>query len=529
MTQKYNISRLTALLLSAMLTAAVSAQTTAVRPRLVVGITVEGLDYDMLEMLRNHFGENGFKKLLNNGLCIQSLDYGPNIDAAAATAILYSGSAPSVNGIAGDYVYNPTTKLRQHSLHDASKIGNFTDETLSPKALKVSTLADEIRIDSNGTVVSVAPSSHEAIITAGHAANSAFWINDTNGHWATTTYYKDVPRAVTLRNYKFPLSSRIDTIVWAPLLPAAAYGPATGTSAAPFRYTFRRSDPSVLKKFKQSPKANTEVTTMATDLLTTLNLGRNNGMDMLNITYTVAPYLYSANADSRMELMDSYLRLDRELGRLFTSIDGTAGKQNTLIFVAGIPAPPAARRDDEKWGIPYGQFSARRATSLLNMYLSALHGNGEWVTGYFNNHFYLNHNLAKEQHLEISALRTEAADFLGRMEGVSTTYTIEDVNAARVGDNPEALKRNTFLPTSGDVIIEINPGWEVIEDNTDSTRPNVVQRAATAAHPLFILAPGAVHKQISGQTDARTVTPTICRIIRVRSPNAAKISPVQTQ
>lgn len=504
-----------------MIATAATGQQPLPRPRLVVGITVEGLDYNMLQLLRSYFGNGGLKKLMDQGVNITSLDYGPNMDAASATAMLYTGAAPQVNGISGSYVYEPSTKRGQHILFDASKIGNFTDETLSPKNIKVSTLADEIRMDAKGVVTSVAPNSHEAIITAGHAGNSAFWINNANGHWATTTYYTDVPRAVTVRNYKTPLSGKIDTMVWTPLLPSSAYGPAIGCTQPSFKYTFRRSDPDGYKKLKLSPKGNGEVTAMASDLLTTLNMGRNPGMDMLNVVYTVAPYVHSGSSDTRMELMDSYLRLDREITKLLNLVESTAGGQNSVVWMAGVPAPPSSRRDDEKWGVPYGQFSARRAMSLLNMYLMAVHGNGDWVSGYFNNHFYLNHNLIKEKELNLSDLRAEAADFLGRMEGVSSTYSIEDVTAARAGDRPEALKRNTVLAHSGDVAIEINPGWEVIEDPSGSTTPNVVKRASSASYPLLLMAPGVASKVETEPVDARAVCPSICRLIRVRSPNAA--------
>ena len=327
-----------------MIAAAATAQQPLPRPRLVVGITVEGLDYNMLQLLRSYFGNGGLKKLMDEGLNVASLDYGPNIDAAAATAMLYTGAAPGVNGISGSQVYDPATKRGRHILFDASKIGNFTDETLSPKGLKVSTIADEIRIDAQGVVTSIAPNSHEAIIASGHAGNSAFWINDANGHWATTTYYTDVPRAVTARNYKTPLSGRIDTMSWSASLPSAAYTPAMGCVEPTFKYTFRRSDPKAYKKLKLSPKGNNEVTTMATDLLTTLNMGRNAGMDMLNVVYTVAPYVYANTSDTRMELMDSYLRLDREIAKLLNLVESTAGRQNSVVWVAGVLSIIASRR-----------------------------------------------------------------------------------------------------------------------------------------------------------------------------------------
>ncbi len=79
------------------------------------------------------------------------------------------------------------------------------------------------------------------------------------------------------------------------------------------------------------------------------------------------------------------------------------------------------------------------------MYLIALHGNGDWVTGYFNRNFYLNQRLIKENRLDASDVRAEAAEFLARMSGVSGVYTIDDIIASRAGDNANELKRNTLV------------------------------------------------------------------------------------
>ena len=155
---------------------------------------------------------------------------------------------------------------------------------------------------------------------------------------------------------------------------------------------------------------------------------------MLNLGYTLLPFGYAREADTRAELMDSYLRLDRDLANLFDAIDRKGpGMDNTLVFVAGTPLTQRTRRDDEKWGIPFGEFSSKKAVSLLNMYLMALYGNGEWVNGYYNGHLYLNHKLIKERDIDAKAIRRESAGFLTRMSGVSNAWTIDDVIERRAG------------------------------------------------------------------------------------------------
>ena len=514
-----------------LVTASAGAQTAPKRPQMVVGIMVEGLSQDYLDLLHNHFTDGGFKRLMRDGATLSNVDYGPGVDAAAATAIIYTGAAPSVNGIPAEYVYDRERRRSRSILLDTAKIGNFTNETYSPAAILVSTLGDEVRLDAAGTgwVYSVAPDPAQAIIMTGHAGNSGFWINDHTGSWATTTHYKDVPRSISSRNYRRPISTVLDTLKWEPLLTPAQYPDVPDYKRQyPFRHYFGRKDVDRYRQYKASAKANEEVTSIAEEYLSTMALGTRGPVDMVNIGYTLSPYPYTADGDNRMETIDADLRLDRDLARLMKAIDHRTGAGNSLIFLAGYPARPTSRRDDEKWGLPSGEFSPRKAISLLNMYLIALHGNGDWVTGYFNRNFYLNQRLIKENRLDASDVRAEAAEFLARMSGVSGVYTIDDIIASRAGDNANELKRNTLVKYAGDVVVNITPGWSVTDD-TVSGAVNAPQVAREAFFPstVIVMGPGVKPQTIDEKIDARRIAPTVCRLLRIRSPGAASLPAVR--
>ncbi len=136
---------------------------------------VEGLNDEYITLLNDYLCDGGFRRLMRDGVTIANLDYGPGVDPAAATAMVFTGAAPSVNGISGAKIYDATTRRGQNILTDPSTIGNFTGETLSPKGILVSTLGDEVRLDAAGTgwVYSAAADPVQAIIMAGHAGNSA--------------------------------------------------------------------------------------------------------------------------------------------------------------------------------------------------------------------------------------------------------------------------------------------------------------------------------------------------------------------
>ena len=163
-------------LIASMVTMSISAQSPSKRPSLVVGIMIEGLDQTYIDQLRSYFGDKGFNRMLNEGIVLQKVDYGTPLDKIAATAMIYTGAAPSVNGIPSQEVFDSDKGIAYPILLDPSKIGNYTDETYSPVAISVTTLSDEIIINGDGLNQShsIAPDALQSIIMGGHAGNSAF-------------------------------------------------------------------------------------------------------------------------------------------------------------------------------------------------------------------------------------------------------------------------------------------------------------------------------------------------------------------
>ena len=310
-----------------------------------------------------------------------------------------------------------------------------------------------------------------------------------------------MPVTVATRNRTMPLSARLDTMSWTPALAPSAY-PAVPDhlSRYPFRYVFPHSNAARLDMFKASPLVNREVTTVATDLLSSLQIGRHEGVtDVLGIGYTLEPFDYGKNPDNRVELMDAYVRLDAGIANLLDDIDRRVGLDHTVIMLAGTPPRTRTRRDSDLWGVPSGEFSTRKAVSLLNMYLIALYGNGDFVSAYHNGNIYLNHKLIKERSLDETEVRTRAAAFMARMTG-------------------------------GDLRIRVAPGFEIVDDyNTVVPADHIpmVERAAATTAPVYILAPGIATQTIGTPVDARAIAPAVCRILRIRSPNGASQAPVQ--
>lgn len=509
--------------------------TGARQPKLVVGIMVDGLQQEYIDLLRTQFVNGGFNRLLNDGVVLENVDYGTNLDASAATAVIMTGAAPSVNGIPSAQRYDPLSRRNYSIVHDPAAVGNYTDQTVSPRALRVSTVTDEARIAGGGVTYaySIAPTPEQAVIMGGHNANGVAWLNTSTGNWATTTFYTDFPTSLVNRNRITPLAQRLDNMQWEPsIVGAGADFLPDHLTRYPFRYTFPHNADNRYAAFAASPLVNNEITQIATEVMNTLQLGSHDGADMLNVAYTLQPYPYSKNTDTRYELVDSYVKLDDNIATLLKTIDTRVGKENAIIYLAATPPSGRRRRDDAKWNIPTGEFSTRKAASLINLYLIALHGNGEWVKAVADNQFYLNADVAKAHNVDMSQLRREVATYLRRMSGVNRAMSIDDIIAGNADtENAQALRRNTVASFSGDVSVQLLPGWELVDDFAQHKKTAIsttfVNTLTTA--PVYILAPEVKPETIRSVIDARVLAPTIAGRMHIRSPNGAELPPLRFQ
>lgn len=518
-------------LLAAFCVASAVAQPLAVRPRLVIGIVIDGLNQQTLQLLDGQLSDNGFKRLMREGAVFSNIEYGPGLDAVSAAAIVMTGASPAVNGVPSEYIYDPATRRTHPVFQPAEGVADISASKSSAANLAVSTVADEVRISAAGTglVHSIASDASQAVILAGHAANGAVWINSADGRWTTSAYFGTLPTPAAMSNMRRPLSAVLDTLMWSPLLPLGEYPDIPSYKKPyPFKYQFKRGDKDRYSKFKASPIANSAVTDLALKYISDLKLGSREATDMLNLAYSVEPYRFGKETDNRVEAMDAYLRLDRDIARLIAATDSASNKQETLLFIAGTPATAASKPDDEQWRIPTGEFSSRKAVSLLNMYLIALHGNGQWVSGFHNRQMFLNRDAIKSANLDIRQLRNESAEFLSRMAGVSEVYTIDELLSGQSGENIQALRRNLSPKHAGDILLFVSPGWVTTDDDDTTVSANTkTVRMATAPSPFIVWGNGIKPSANEAPADARSIAPAIAHRIRIRAPNGAGSPPLR--
>jgi hypothetical protein len=230
-----------------------------------------------------------------------------------------------------------------------------------------------------------------------------------------------------------------------------------------------------------------------------------------------------------MELQDTYVRLDNALGQLIDDVEKQVCKGNALFVVTstGYCDEPAST-GLSRYRIPTGTFDMRRAEMLLNMYLIAVYGQGNWVESSLGNEIYLNLKLIEQRNVNLTELLEMSSAFLIQMAGVKDVYTSQRLSLGAWTAGISKL-RNAYNPRrSGDIMVQIVPGWSISgsHSNATSKRENI-SRESYMPFPLFIMGSDFAPCKVGTPVTIDHVAPTIARVLRIRSPNGCSLPPLR--
>ena len=141
------------------------------------------------------------------------------------------------------------------------------------------------------------------------------------------------------------------------------------------------------KKFKTSPYVNDEVNKLVDVFLNNTNAGLDDTPDLLTLGYYAGNYDGKPDNEYAMQIQDMYVRLDNTIGDLLDMLDRKVGLKNTLIFITSTGYRSPEPEDLPEYRIPTGEFHLKRCSALLNMYLMAIYGQGQYVETYYGNAF----------------------------------------------------------------------------------------------------------------------------------------------
>ena len=504
------------------------------RPKLVVGIVVDQMRWDYLYRYQKRYTDGGFKRLLGEGFSCENtmIPYVPSVTAIGHTCI-YTGSVPSIHGIAGNNFVKDGKKVYCTDDDSVKPVGTTSVAALmSPRNLWISTIGDEMKIASNGRakVVGVALKDRASILPAGHNPNGAFWFDDQTGCFITSSYYMDhLPKWVEAFNDK-RLPEQYLSQKWNTLYPKNTYTESTTDEneyengiREGVKATLPLNLPELYKKYgygiiRNTPFGNSLTLDMAKVAIDGEQLGADDETDLLAVSCSSTDYIGHQVGTHAIETEDTYLRLDKAIADFLTYLDSKVGKGNYLVFLSADHGAMnnAAFLQDRR--IPAGSWDASATAKKLNHVLAKEYPEaGDIVKTVMNYQVFFNRDVIKSKQLDFDNIKQTVVNVL--KEDPSVLYAC-DMAKASTESIPEEVKSRIIngynRERSGDVVIILKPNFYAHGmKGTDHGAWNSYDTHI----PLVFMGWGIKHGATTKQTFMTDIAPTIAAMLHVQAPN----------
>ncbi len=527
--------------------------TAAQKPKLVVGIVVDQMRYDYLTRFWDRYGDNGFKKLINNGYNCKNTHYNymPTYTGPGHASI-YTGTTPENHGIISNTWFDKTINKNTYCTSDTifktistpTKYGTIDSKygEMSPSKMLTTTITDELKLATNfkGKTYGISIKDRGAILPAGHKANAAYWFEGgETGKWISSSFYmKELPKWLNELNNSNPANKYLEQS-WKTLYPINTY-----TSSIPddnpYEVLFKTEEkpvfPHDLKALRDSnnnyslikstPFGNTILKQLAFELIKNEQLGKDDFTDFLSISFSSPDYIGHQFGPMSVEIEDTYLRLDKELAEIITFFEKNIGKENLLIFLTADHGAVNVSQYLIDNNMPGGYFHEDLLDSNLRVFLKTEYRVDSLIKNVSNYQVFLNTDLIQKNNWDIEAIENTVANYLLKQKGIAKTVTSTALKNTEFTDRIIANAQRGYNQTrSGNILFVLESGWVPFYKSHKGTTHGSPYHYDT--HVPLLWYGGKIKK---GETDREILIPdiaaTLAQLLNIQAPSACTGKPI---
>lgn len=503
-------------------------------PKLVVEIIVSHMRYDYLTRFSANMSPYGFRRLLSQGTNYTNARYEYMFtQISPGVATISTGCQPAQHGIIGDGWINYTTNEDISAIYDKTVRGvgcNEDEGQYSPRNLVVSTVADEVkRNNARSKVVSIAMEPRGAVLSGGYSPDGVYWYDVRYGGFVTSNYYMPtLPPWVQAFNNS-SIKDDYATKLWHIFKSKESYKYQNATSIlldSAKKFSFEVLFKGKNKDFNslvENPFGNSYIKDFALEAIRKDSLGLDESPDLLIVNFGAGHAITQKYGIESTELEDSYYRLDADIAEMIDYLENNIGKENFVIVLTSENGTSDNVRADR--GASSGTFNAMQFKVLISGFLGATLGVDEWVSAYKNRQIYLNRRLIYEKGLSLTEIQSKVAIFALQFGGVANAVTATSLQNNYYGKGIlQNIQNSYFAKHSGDVIINLLPGWIELENEDASwVKSSSGSPYEYDTHVPLIWYGAKINGDVEHrQVDMIDLAPTISEIMNVTHPNASE-------
>lgn len=530
------------LMLALITSVQLKAQNVNEKPKLVVGIVVDQMKQEYLTRFYGNFGEGGFKRFVEEGFMARNGHYNYSAtNTGPGHASVYTGTTPAVHGIVNNSWYSRSLGRSVYCAEDTTVVavgGTAKNGLISPMNLYSTTITDELKLytQKQGKVIAMSIKDRGSALPGGHLSDGSYWYDSNTGEFMTSTYYmKDLPKWVK----SFNSAKHVDkflNMTWDTYLPIEKYsisGPDNsqyesgfkGKDTPTFPYNLKelRKDNGNFSLISSTPFGNSLLTEFAISAVDAENLGQDNTPDFLAVSYSSTDYIGHNFGPQSKEVQDTYIRLDRELAKLFDALDQKVGKSNYSVFLTADHAVAENSLQMKDEGFKIDNFSNSNARKAVSAALSAKYGAKPWIES-FSNNIHLNHKLIEAEGVDLYEMQSFVAAKMMEQNGVYIALTARDLVTNNYTKNIKNLLQNAYhTKESGDVLVVMDPGWQT--GGSKGTGHGSSWTYDTHV-PILFYGWGIKKGNSVREIHITDIAPSVSMLLNMRLPNGATGTPI---
>lgn len=487
------------------------AQTPVSPPKLVVNVVVSGLSWDQLRVLRDNLSGEGFSRFTAEGMTFDAAYYTyMQTLTPVGLATLTTGSEPSMHGVVGSAWVDYVTAERVELTADLSVQGLGTgpgEGAHSPHHLIMPTLGDKLVAqypDSKSFSIAADPVS--AVVSAG-LHGTALWMDSGRASWHSSTHYMSrLPEWIVAYNTEREAIRFLDS-GWSLARPRGQYLSRRNT-------IFPGGTGNRIPRFDNynslthSPFGNSLVLNFAARILTEENLGTDDATDILTVCLDSTRWIGETYGPGSMEVEDMIYRLDMDLGGLVDAVTRQVQLSDVLFVITSDHGLGENVRD---------HFNVAQFRTILNSFLVAQFGPGEWVLDCIDREVFLNRNLVYQSGLSLAEVQNRAATFALQFRGVSHVLTSTALGGGYFGAGwGRAMQRSFYPRRGGDLVLNLMPGWIEQRDGAVSLSGSMYDYDTHV--PLIFFGWQIPSGRVREPVDIAQVAPTIAYLLGLARP-----------
>lgn len=466
------------------------------RPKIVVGLVVDQMRWDYLYYYNDEYSDGGLKRLLQEGFSCENtmINYIPTVTAIGHTSI-YTGTVPSLHGIAGNNFYEDGKKVYCCGDSTVSTVGSQSKAgQMSPRNCHATTVGDMLKLATGfqSKVIGVALKDRAAILPAGHSADAAYWFDIEAGHFITSSYYMDaLPQWVVQYNRKHGV------------------------------------DPG--KDIRYEPEGITITFDMAKAIIDNERLGKGKHTDMLCVSISSTDIIGHTYGTRGEENHAAYMRLDRDLADFLSFLDKQYGRDGYVFFISADHGAVHNPNLLKEHNIPAEGFStSQTARILIPMLKEKFNTSEQLIANITTNQLYLNHEAMQREGIS----RDEVVGFIKQevLKNKLVAYVI-DQQCAAIEPVPVLIRERAIngydSRRSGDVLIvphaNVYPG-SVKPDFRGTTHS--LWNPYDSHIPLVFMGWNIKQGATARITHIVDIAPTLCAMLHIQMPDACIGQPI---